>query len=215
MSNDTDYTQEIADLKAQIAALQSKNSELLTEKKAAKAAAEAAREAADTAEAEKANSSNNVEAIKSQYQKKLDAEKARADGFYNQIHALLVDRGIDEALTAANVAPAFKKAAAALLKTEHKIEIADGAATINGSALADFVGSWAKTDGAAYVAAPANGGGGSTGSSATAPAVFTKENFNSKLTEFMALAKTNKAEAIQIAQSIGRDDIAASLNSGD
>lgn len=79
---------------------------------------------------------------------------------------LLVDNGLTEALVAANVAKQFLPAAKALLAGQVTLKV-DGdnrVAMVGEKKLSDFVGEWAKgEDGKHYVAAPANGGGGSKG----------------------------------------------------
>jgi uncharacterized protein YhaN len=80
---------------------------------------------------------------------------------------LLIENGLTAELTAAGVtSPTMLKAAAALLRTGQKIEIAqDGetrVAKIGDKTLGDFVKGWAGSDeGKAF--APGNGGGGATG----------------------------------------------------
>jgi len=95
--------------------------------------------------------------------KALDSER----GF---VSSLLVDNGLTAALTEVGVKnPAHLKAAAALLKASAKVEVAaddTGArrALVDGKPLADFVKGWAAgDDGKAFVAAPANSGGGAAG----------------------------------------------------
>jgi hypothetical protein len=86
---------------------------------------------------------------------------------------LLVDNGLAAALTEAGVtSPTMHKAAAALIRTGNKIDIAvDGdarVAKVGDKALSDFVKAWAQGDeGKAFVAAPGNGGGGAPGNGKT------------------------------------------------
>lgn len=81
---------------------------------------------------------------------------------------LIVDGGLTAALTEAGVTnPVMLKAAAALLRA-NKIDIAaEGdarVAKVGDKSLGDFVKTWAQGDeGKAFVAAPANGGGGARG----------------------------------------------------
>lgn len=100
-----------------------------------------------------------------------DAEKARkaletADGFTQR---LLVDNGLNEALTKAGVTnPVHLKAVKSMLAGQVQI-VADGdskVAKVGEKALADYIGEWAKGDeGKFFVAAPNNSGGGANGGS--------------------------------------------------
>ena len=207
----------LAKANSDIEKLKAKNQELLTEKRAAKAAADEAAERAEEAQELAARAANDTTALEktlaAKYQKQLDAATAKATAADATLQKLLVDNGITQALQQANVAPSLAKAAAALLRSEASIDITDGAAMINGVALSDYVANWAKTDGKDFVAAPVNGGGGSLGASAgAAVGAWTAENFHSKTTEFMALAKTNPAEAKRIAISVGQTAVADSIN---
>jgi hypothetical protein len=104
-----------------------------------------------------------------------DAEKARkelegAEGFTQR---LLVDNGLNEQLAKAGVTnPVHLKAVKAMLSGQVQV-VADGetrVAKVGDKALADFVGEWAKSDeGKFFVQAPANSGGGASGSGAKPP----------------------------------------------
>jgi Rad3-related DNA helicase len=79
---------------------------------------------------------------------------------------LLVDNGLTEALVKANVTKQFLPAVKALLasKVTLKVDGDNRVAMVGDKPLGEFVDSWAKgDDGKHYVAAPANGGGGSNG----------------------------------------------------
>lgn len=121
---------------------------------------------------------------------------------------LLIDNGLAAELTAAGVTnPAMHKAAAALLRSE-KIEISvDGdkrVAKIGDKLLGDHVKAWAASDeGKAFVAAPANGGGGANGGNGKGGAVnpWAKESYN--LTEQGQLYQTNPTQARAMAAEHG------------
>ena len=95
-----------------------------------------------------------------------DAHKASFDAEAVITRTLIVDNGLTDALVAANVAPHFLPAVKAMLAAQVKLE-ADGdsrKAVIGDKSLSDYVNEWSQGDlGKHYIAAPANGGGGSTG----------------------------------------------------
>lgn len=98
--------------------------------------------------------------------KAIEALTGERDGERKAINGLVVDKGLTEALTAANVAPQFLPAARALLQGRVTIK-QDGearTAMVGDKSLGDFVKEWSQGDeGKHYVAAPANGGGGAPG----------------------------------------------------
>lgn len=202
----------------EIEKLNKKNIALLNEKRSAKAQADEAEERAADAAAEAAARATNdtatiEKAVAAKYQKLVDAATAKATAADATLKKVLVDQGITAALQSANVAPSFAKAAAALLRSEGEISIADGVATINGEPLGDYVKTWAQTDGKDFIAAPLNAGGGSLGGSTgnQNANAWTRENFNSRVGEFMALVKTDKAAAIEAARSAGREDMISKI----
>lgn len=197
-----------------VAAMAAKNAELLKEKKqlAEKLrlfeAEKADREKAlADAEEEKARKSKDWDTLEKGYKDKLDA--ATADGYLwrSRYEGLVIDRGLDEALAGAKINPALAKAAHALIKAEHGVELSeDGKATIDGKPLADFVGSWAKTDtGKAFVVngnsgGGANGGGGG-GGGGDKPNPWKAGSIN--LTEQGRLLKSDRQAAIKLAAEAG------------
>jgi hypothetical protein len=85
----------------------------------------------------------------------------------SELHRLLVDQGLQTALTRAGVAPALVAGAAALLRPLIEVAGDEGARALtarlaDGSTrpLPDFVADWAAGEGAAYLAAPDSHGGG-------------------------------------------------------
>jgi hypothetical protein len=139
------------------------------------------------------------------------AETAETSLTAEQAHTqkLLVDNGLAAALTEAGVTnPMMHKAAAALLRTGNKIDIAvDGenrVAKIGDKGLGDFVKAWAQGDeGKAFVAAPGNGGGGAHGNGKPGgPAnPWAKESFN--MTEQGKLLQSNPTLARSMAAEHG------------
>jgi len=196
------------------AALTTKNAELLDELKKVRAkqrefeAAEADRQKAlADAEEEKARKSKDFETIEKGYQTKLQKAEAEAFTFKARYESLVIDRGLDDALDAAKVNPALKKAALALIKAEHGVEMSeDGKASIEGKPLTDFIAGWAKSDtGKAFISSGSSGGGagggGNGGGGGDTPNPWKKgEHFNlTKQGQLVLtnpeLAKRMKAEA--------------------
>jgi hypothetical protein len=179
--------------------LQTKNSELISREKIAKQAADEAKTAAEEAAQAAAEKAGDVDSVKASYEARLkkltdDHEKAAATA-NKQLQTLLIDNGIKAELAAHNVPPHFHKAVTAMMKADAKI--VDGTALIGDLPLSDAFSTFVTSDeGKHYVAAPANTGGGATGSTTRGAAHdFTKENFNGRTAEWMMLAKSNPAEA--------------------
>lgn len=127
----------------------------------------------DKAETEAANKSGDVERIKAdlqkQHKKELDKLTAERDAAVGTTNSLLIDGGLSEALAKSGVAPQHMDAVKALIKLNHKPEVAivDGKAVarVGDASLTDFVSTWAQGDqGKHYIAAKDNGGGGASGS---------------------------------------------------
>lgn len=141
-------------------------------------------------------------------QRELDSALERANGAERQLHTLLVENGLSEALTRAQVAPSLLDAAKALLLRQHKAEIVEGKALIDGDEIAGFVKGWADSEtGRHFVTAPQSGGGGAEAKpggsglgSVTNP--FAKgQGFN--LTEQMRLRREDPARADRLRQAAG------------
>lgn len=96
-----------------------------------------------------------------------DAQKAlkQAETESSAVRQLLVENGLNEALTKAGVKPEYLKAAKAMFAKDVQV-IADGenrVAKVGDKALTDFVSEWAQSDeGKHFVTAPANSGGGAS-----------------------------------------------------
>lgn len=197
-----------------VAALAKKNAELLNEKKALAEklrtfeAEKADREkAAADAEEAAARQKGDFEKIETGYKDKLS--KAEGEGFLwkSKYEALVIDRGLDEALSGAKVNPALAKAAHALIKAEHGVELDDqGRATITGKPLADFVADWAKTDTGKAFVMNGNSGGGAGGSGNGGNGDGAKNPFKAgsiNLTEQGRLLRSDPARAKQLAAEAG------------
>jgi uncharacterized protein YaiE (UPF0345 family) len=217
MADDTDDTGGAggeSDTDKAVKALAAKNAELLEELKKTRAkardfeAAEAERQKqiAD-AEEEKARKSKDWETIEKGYKEKLSKTEADAFTYKARYESLVIDRGLDEALAAAKVNPALAKAAHALIKAEHGVELSDdGKATIGGKALADFVGEWSKSDTGKAFVINGNSGGGSNGGGNGGGGGGDKNPFKAgsiNLTEQGRLLRSDPTRAKQLAAEAG------------
>lgn len=174
-NNGDDTAAKLAELQARVDKLAGKNDELLGEVKAerdkrrqAEAAAKEAEDAARAKAEEAAAKSGDVESLRKQLETKhqavLEAERARAEEVSGQLHRLVIDGGIRDALAKAQVAPQLAKGAALAFRDGRSIEVKDGAAWVDGVPLADAVTEWAASeDGSAYKAAGHASGGGAPG----------------------------------------------------
>jgi hypothetical protein len=149
-------------------------------------------------EEEAARKAGDWEKIEKGLRTEVDTAKGEGYRYKALYESLIIDRAMDEAADGAKINPALKKAALALVKAEHSIELSDdGKATIEGKPLADFVGAWAKSDtGKAFVINGSSGGGaggsGNGGGGGDQPNPFKQGSIN--LTEQGRLFKTNRAE---------------------
>jgi alanyl-tRNA synthetase len=112
----------------------------------------------------------------SKYEKDLKKANETVSNIQKQLESessftqkLLVDNGLTEALTKANVTnPAFLKAVKSTLASQVQLVTEGDArvAKVGEKSLVDFVNEWAKSEeGQYFVSAPANSGGGSNGGS--------------------------------------------------
>ena len=155
MSDDNDKKPN--DLEKRLEALEAKNAELLGELKAernkrrdADAAKAEAEEAARVKAEEAAAKAGDVDALRKQleagFAKERDKLTKERDDANGQLHKLVIEGGIDSALDAAGMAPAYKRMLRRDFAAEHQIEIRDGQAFAGGEPLADAVKKWAETD---------------------------------------------------------------------
>lgn len=178
MSDDTE--KKSTDLEKRLEALEAKNAELLSEVKAERqkrreaeaSKAEADEEARKKAE-EAAEKAGDIETLKRQWEaqkakeiEKLNKERDDATG---QLQRLVVEGGIDAALDAAGMAPAYKRMLRRDFAAEHQIDIRDGQAFVGGEALSDVVKKWTETEAVAGLKAAGQGSGsGAPGGGKTA-----------------------------------------------
>lgn len=196
MKIDTDTEEGKAELQklidAQTAGLKSKNEELLGDQKKLKADMKTFQDKLDSitrekdeAEAAAATKSGDIETIKANLTKAHTKEKetltTERDSLKGQLNQVLIDKGLTEALVAANVAPQHMKAVTAMIKAEAKGEIVTEndtpIAKFNGKTIKDYVSDWSQSDeGKHYVAAQQNGGGGAGGSNGGSKATNVKSD---------------------------------------
>lgn len=206
-SDTSDLSAELADLKAQLDKVNSKNAELVKEKQAMKLKAQEAKDAADAAELTAAEKNGDIEALKAAHAKELKkyqdaAEKAEAD-----LKTIRVDNAIATAIGEGNVKPEFIKAVTAMMKAE--VEYANGEATIEGKSIADYAKEYLSGEaGSHFVRAADNSGSGATGNSkTTVQQAWTKEEFlGSRSLEAQKLARDNPAEYNRIVAQVGLPD---------
>ncbi len=161
------------------AGLKAKNDELLAEKKAeqlkvkeAEATAKDMAERIDALETAAADATGDADTIRKKAEDnaakaiaKAEAERDAAQAIANQA---VIDTGLESALTAANIAPQYRKAVAAMYRTDNEITIGevDGrpAAVIDGKPMAETFAEWSQgDDGKTFVAAADNSGTGASG----------------------------------------------------
>lgn len=161
---------EIAKLTKAQEAMAAKNEELLSEVKAERAkrreAEQAREEAAEEARAkaeEAAEKSGDVDALRKQLESKhaKDTEKLakERDDALAQINKLVIDGGIDAALDAAGMAPAFKRMLRRDFAAENEITIRDGQAFVGDEPLKDAVTKWTETEAVSGLKAAGQGSG--------------------------------------------------------
>lgn len=198
----------LAALKTQEAAnekMSTKLDELLGEVKAerqkrrdAETAKSEADEAARAKAEEAAAASGDVEALRTQLETKhaktLEAERKAREAAEGQLHKLVIEGGIDRALDAAGMAPAYKRMLRRDFAAEHEIEIRDGQAFAGGEPLADAVTKWTATEEVAGLKAAGlgNGSGAPGGGKQTGKTLADMGD-----AERLALAREGKLKATQ------------------
>lgn len=192
--------------------LEAKNKELITEKQKANDAADAAAAEADQAAEDKARADNDLKALEEKLTAKHTRELAKITKDYEaaqgQLSTLLIDNAISQALDGHNVLPQFKKAVTSMIKSEAKLD--GGEAFAGNLPLVDYIKDFVSSeDGKHFVAAPANSGAAVTTQSTTSTTNhgYTKENFDSRIGEWLMLEKSDPTAAAAIAKSVGRNDL--------
>lgn len=175
--------QKLADALASVAALETKNAELIREKQAEKTKREetetrltaletTAKEAKDAKDAAEAKAKGDWDAreaqLKAAHKTEIDAKNAEIAKLNGARDKLVLDNGLSSHLDEAGVPAELKPAVQAMLRSQHKgaVEIdGDGnfVAKIGDKPLKDFITEWAKSDAAKPFIKSDNSGGGSPG----------------------------------------------------
>lgn len=168
------YLQSLLD--ESVSGLKTKNTELLDklkkEKDALREAEGKLEELEDTVAKGKPDFEREKQKLEAKFNKETKELREQLEAANGHVNKLVIENGLSEALTKANISPVHQKAVAALLKTSSKIELDitgdTPTAKVGDKGLADYVKSWAESEeGKHYVAAPANSGGGAKGTTAT------------------------------------------------
>lgn len=158
--------EQIEDLKNQVEATNSKNSELLKELRIAKNKNKEldfdtynkVLEENDTLKSELSKTKGELN-LKAKDLEKLSGTLTEKE---NYLKNLTLENSLNEQLTKANVKPELLPAVKALLKGQASVN--ENNVLIGDKAINDFMAEWSATDGKAYIQAPANSGTGAMGS---------------------------------------------------
>ena len=184
---------------ADIKGLKDKNRDLIADKKKLT-------DAADELEAKAADASGDWETkFNNEVKKREKAEKER-DEANSTRDTLLIDNQLRSGLVSGNVSKQYHSILFDALKSKAKVE--NGAATIEGEALSDYIKSFLSSDdGKHYVAAPANSGGGATGSRTVNQTEIVNPRTEEQLAAFMKFARENPAQADILAEQWQRPEL--------
>ena len=162
--------EEILALKAEKEALLNKNKELLSELKTARTKN---KEIDIDAYYKTLDELDSLKSENSKLSNELNKKSKEFDGLSNTLlekdnylKNLTLENSLNDHLTKAGVKPEFMNAAKALLKNQ--ASVSDNNVLIGDKNIADYMTEWSASDGKVFIAAPANNGGGATGSNGTA-----------------------------------------------
>lgn len=186
--------------------LKDKVSELHSVNKALKDEAQAAKDAAEQAEHDAAEKSNSVEDVRRSYDAKLKKLQDTIDTRDKTLATMLIDNAIATKIGEAGVFPHFAKAVTAMLKADAVVK--NGEAMVGDVPLADYISGFLVSDeGKHFVAAPANGGAGATGSTAKSSKFTKPPETADEWDRFMKASAANPAETNALADAWGRPDL--------
>ena len=149
---------ETAGLKAKVKELHGIIKNLQSEKETE----QAAREEAEAEAATKAGDVNKVrEQLEAKHKKEIDKLVSANEALSNDLRTIRVDNEINQTIASLGIMTAHIPAVEALL--HRKVQYADGQATIDGKAIAEWASEWSAKDGAIYRPAPNNSGAGAMG----------------------------------------------------
>lgn len=186
--------------------LKDKVSELHSVNKALKDEAQAAKDAAEQAEHDAAEKSNSVDDVRRSYDAKVKKLQADIDTRDKTLATMLIDNAIATKIGEAGVFPHFAKAVTAMLKADAVVK--NGEAMVGDVPLADYISGFLVSDeGKHFVAAPANGGAGATGSTAKSSKFTKPPETADEWDRFMKASAANPAETNALADAWGRPDL--------
>lgn len=186
--------------------LKDKVSELHSVNKALKDEAQAAKDAAEQAEHDAAEKSNSVDDVRRSYDAKLKKLQDTIDARDKTLNTMLIDTAIATKIGEAGVFPHFAKAVTAMLKADAVVK--NGEAMVGDVPLADYISGFLVSDeGKHFVAAPANGGAGATGSTAKSSKFTKPPETADEWDRFMKASAANPAETNALADAWGRPDL--------
>lgn len=211
------------EMKARIAELEADLSKAETEKKAALGEKFKASKTVETLQTQLTEAEENAKLASAdeltkatsritKLEKDLEAAIKRGDTAETGLRTFKADNEISKLLVANKVQSEDHDLVSTYLRSQMKFAD-DGAITIQDKGLEDFGKEFFSGAGKRYVSAPENSGGSATGGSSQIIKShgYTKDNFSSRTTEWSMLAKSNPAEAKQIAIDCGRADLASDL----
>ena len=189
MSEETKDTtvDETAGLKAKVKELHGIIKNLQSEKETE----QAAREEAEAEAATKAGDVNKVrEQLEAKHKKEIDKLVSANEALSNDLRTIRVDNEINQAIASLGIMPAHIPAVEALL--HRKVQYADGQATIDDKAIAEWASEWSAKDGAIYRPAPNNSGAGAMGNDGAKANILSVPKSATELTsEHYQLAKSD------------------------
>lgn len=184
--------------------LKEKRDQLLKANKELTTAKTAAEQAAEDASEDAIRKAGDIEALET----KLNAKHATAiKALEDQLATYRVDAVITKAMVDGGVEKSLMMPLDSMFKLHAK------ANNLSGDDLAAHIAATLSApENSNWIAAPVNIGTGATGvKTNTTGHGFTKENFNSRMGEWAVLSASDPAQAKQIAESVGRSDLANSL----
>ena len=149
----------------ELTTLRKHNADLTRDLKVVKASLAEIQAAKEEAEAEAVKASGDVDkALQQQaakHKKEIDKLIADNEVLSSDLRTIRVDNEINQTIASLGIMTAHIPAVEALL--HRKVQYADGQATIDGKAIAEWASEWSAKDGAIYRPAPNNSGAGAMG----------------------------------------------------
>ena len=202
--SETIITNDDADLQAEIVKLRAKNKELLAEKQKVKLKAQEAQDAADNAATAAAERNGDIETLKAAHATALKKLQDKLDAADSDLKTIRVDNELTRAYNE-NGRPELAEQFIAWAKG--RVQYENGTATVDGSSLSDFVGTYLSSAGGAHFRRVAdNSGSGALGnSSTTAPVRLTKRPTTPAEWDYLDSLSTSERNAV--CDAIGAPDL--------